>query len=125
MAERKIKSRIIHKHDVASNWKLATNFTPEQGEIIIYDIDSNYDYERIKIGDGVQNVNSLPFINEKFDIDSSRVLHNNEALSSIIDMYIFNIDYDALLSFDTSEIVFDNATTSVLGQAILGQIVLA
>lgn len=61
MAEKNIKSRIIHKHDVESNWLLATNFTPKQGEIIVYDTDSNHNYERFKIGDGIHNVNELPF----------------------------------------------------------------
>ena len=61
MAEKNIKSRIVHKHDIEANWLLATNFTPMKGEIIVYDIDGNYSYERIKIGDGVQNVNQLPF----------------------------------------------------------------
>ena len=42
-----------------------------------------------------------------------------------IKSYIFNIDYDAILAFDTSEIVFDTSTISVLGKAILGQMVLA
>ena len=40
---------------------MATNFTPKQGEIIVYDVDSNYNYERLKIGDGEHNVNDLPF----------------------------------------------------------------
>ena len=61
MAEKIIYGRSVQKHDIESNWQLATNFTPKQGEIIVYDIDDNYDYERIKIGDGVQNVNDLPF----------------------------------------------------------------
>lgn len=61
MSEKIIKSRIVHKHDLEPNWLLATNFTPKQGEIIVYDIDENYSYERIKIGDGVHNVNDLPF----------------------------------------------------------------
>lgn len=64
MAERNIKSRIVHKHDTADHWSLATGFIPKQGEIIIYDVDDTYDYERIKIGDGVTNVNSLPFSND-------------------------------------------------------------
>lgn len=64
MAEKNIKSRIIHKHDVEANWILATNFTPQKGELIVYDIDDNYTYERIKMGDGVQNVNDLPFVDE-------------------------------------------------------------
>ena len=69
MAEKNIKSRIIHKHDVESNWLLATNFTPKQGEIIVYDVDSNYNYERLKIGDGVHNVNELPFSTDNLTAD--------------------------------------------------------
>lgn len=62
MAEKNIKSRIVHKHDVELNWNKAINFIPKQGEIIVYDIDSNHSYERIKIGDGMTNVNNLPFV---------------------------------------------------------------
>ena len=62
MAEKNIKSRIVHKHDVELNWNKATNFIPKQGEIIVYDIDSNHSYERIKIGDVATNVNNLPFV---------------------------------------------------------------
>jgi hypothetical protein len=37
-----------------------------------------------------------------------------------------SLEYDTLLAFDTSEIVTGaTSTTSVLGQAILGQMVLA
>lgn len=64
MAEKKIYGRSVQKHDVQSNWEKATNFTPMAGEIIVYDIDENYNYERIKIGDGVQNVNALPFVTD-------------------------------------------------------------
>lgn len=56
-----INSRIIHKHDTEANWNKATSFIPKQGEIIIYDIDSNYTYERFKIGDGKTAAPSLPF----------------------------------------------------------------
>lgn len=64
MAEKNIKTRIIHKHDTEENWNKATNFIPKQGEIIVYDIDSSHSYERIKVGDGTTNVISLPFVNE-------------------------------------------------------------
>ena len=65
MTDKKIiNGRIVLKHDVESNWLLATGFTPMAGEIIIYDIDENYTYERLKIGDGVQNVNELPFLTD-------------------------------------------------------------
>lgn len=61
MAEKTLKTRIIHKHDVESNWLKATNFVPKQGELIVYDKDVNYDYERVKVGDGTTKVNNLPF----------------------------------------------------------------
>ena len=64
MAEKVLSSRIIHKHDVAANWSKATNFVPKQGELIVYDIDADYAYERIKIGDGTKNVNALPFVDD-------------------------------------------------------------
>ena len=70
MTEKNIKSRIIHKHDIAAHWSLAENFIPKQGEIIVYDSDENYAYERLKVGDGVHNVNELPFINENLDVYS-------------------------------------------------------
>ena len=62
MPEKTLKTRIIHKHDVELNWNKATNFIPKQGEIIVYDIASNHNYERIKIGDGATNVINLPFV---------------------------------------------------------------
>ena len=62
MAEKKINSRIVHKHDTEANWLKATNFIPKQAELIVYDIDASYTYERFKIGDGVTAVNNLPFV---------------------------------------------------------------
>lgn len=52
-----VKTRIIQKHDSSANWAKATTFVPLKGEIIIYD-----DLGRIKIGDGMSNINRLPFI---------------------------------------------------------------
>ena len=62
--EKHINSRIQHKHDIEANWLKATTFIPKQGELIIYDIDSNFGYERVKIGDGITNVSTLPFITD-------------------------------------------------------------
>lgn len=76
MATKTLNGRVISKHDIEGNWQLAENFTPQAGEIIVYDPDENYYYSRIKIGNGTQNVNDLPFliqeltfeeINEIFD----------------------------------------------------------
>ena len=64
MADKVLNSRIIHKHDTEANWLKATNFIPKQGELIVYDIDDDHNYERFKIGDGVTNVNNLIFVVE-------------------------------------------------------------
>lgn len=56
MANKTFQGRIVQKHDTEANWKKATNFIPLKGEIIIYD-----DLRKIKIGDGVTNVNKLNF----------------------------------------------------------------
>ena len=50
---------ITLKHDSAANWAKAVNFIPQKGEVIIYDdMDPPF-----KIGDGIHNVNDLPFTN--------------------------------------------------------------
>lgn len=121
-----IKGRISNKHGTEEYWILSvynsttdltdsnkrTNpFIPLPGELIIYDPDVLHPYYRFKFGDNEgdetkrKNVVELPFV---------------------LSDYLFEIDYDTLLAFDTSEIVIGTtSTTSVLGQAILGQMVLA
>lgn len=79
MAEKTLKTRIIHKHDIESNWSKATGFVPKQGELIVYDKDSNYDYERVKVGDGATNVNDLPFADaNKVDKEAGKGLSTND-----------------------------------------------
>lgn len=63
-----IKTRIQMKHDTQANWDKATGFIPRAGEIIIYDVDSNYAYPRIKIGNGTTAVPSLPFLSNLDEI---------------------------------------------------------
>ena len=119
--EKNMNTRIQHKHDIEANWNKALNFIPKIGEIIVYDIDENYNYSRFKIGDGVRTINDLEFL-----LNTQYILHNSNTLSQLLEQYILNIDYDTILAFDTSEIVFGNtSTTSILGQAILGQLILA
>lgn len=64
--EKTMKARVQHKHDIEANWLKATNFTPLVSEIIVYDPDENYDYPRIKIGDGKTNINTLPFVTKDY-----------------------------------------------------------
>lgn len=50
------------KSDIEKNWMKAVNFTPKSNEIIIYEPDDTYAYYRVKVGNGVNNVNDLPFV---------------------------------------------------------------
>jgi hypothetical protein len=87
------------KADTSANWTTAGNngFVPLKNEAIFY-----ADIGRFKLGNGINTVTELDFFEQ-------------------------NINYDDELAFDTSEIVIGatSTTTSVLGQAILGQMVLA
>lgn len=68
MANEKVfQSRIQLKHDIEENWLKAINFVPKEGEIIIYDSDSNNPTPRFKIGDGVTVIGSLPFVAAQAD----------------------------------------------------------
>lgn len=71
MNEKILNVTLISRHDIEANWILS-DYKPEKGEIIVYDIESGedlfpenryqpYTYERFKIGDGKQDVNALPF----------------------------------------------------------------
>lgn len=57
-----LKARLQCKHDIALNWAKAVNFTPLEGEIIVYDVDEANPIPRLKVGDGVTKVNDLKFL---------------------------------------------------------------
>jgi hypothetical protein len=120
-----IKGRISNKHGTEEYWllsvynsvadltdsnKRANPFTPLPGELIIYDPDDLHPYYRFKFGDNERDVTKRKNVVE---------------LPFVLSDYLFEIDYGTLLAFDTSELVIGATATSVLGQAILGQMVLA
>ena len=78
MTEKSLNTRIVNKHDIEANWLKAVNFIPRLGETIIYDPDGAYDYPRIKIGDGVHNVNDLTF---------ETPIISNEELDNILNVH--------------------------------------
>lgn len=51
----------IIKRDKEENWQKAINFIPKENEIIVYDCGDNI---KIKVGNGINKVNDLPFENE-------------------------------------------------------------
>ena len=80
-----------------------------------------YLWSKINMNDYPNNEMLMAVINA---IDETKA--DKEYVDEIFNMYLLNIDYDTILGFDTSEIVFGNtSTTSILGQAILGQLILA
>lgn len=97
MAEKRFNSRIIHKHDTETNWE-KSSFIPLQGELVVFDIDSNYSYERFKIGDGTQNVNALPFVTDALQASIEAQL---SALDSDIDTVDGRVDTLSALVGDT------------------------
>lgn len=75
----KLNLRIIHTHDIENNWDKCTTFVPNSGEIIVYDTDEKYPYERFKIGDGKTTIDKLPFTTEAiirtlFNINNDNVI---------------------------------------------------
>jgi hypothetical protein len=67
---KKYNIKAIPFHGTAAEWE-NSNYIPKDGEIIIYDVDENYNYKRIKVGNGSDIVSVLPFLDE--DI-ASRIL---------------------------------------------------
>lgn len=90
MSEKKFTSRIIHKHDTETNW-LKSSLVPLQGELIVYDIENGVSsYERLKIGDGVQNVNTLPFVDDTLRTELLGEI--NSAVSGLAtEEYVFSV----------------------------------
>lgn len=62
MAEKTLKTRIIHKHGLPSDWDRAVGFNPKEGEIIVYQEDTG---GRLKVGNGTSAADALPFIINK------------------------------------------------------------
>lgn len=57
-----MKARISNLHKTESEWKKLSSFVPEAGELIIYDSDENFNYARIKVGDGTRTLQELDFL---------------------------------------------------------------
>lgn len=57
MPNKTFHTRYQIKRDSSTNWEKAVNFIPLSGEQIYYT-----DLNKIKVGNGITNVNSLPFL---------------------------------------------------------------
>ena len=83
--EKNINARVQHKHDIEANWIKAINFIPKKAELIIYDPDENFDYSRTKIGDGIRNINDLPFIIDKTEIVLKSEVEEIDAIEIVVE----------------------------------------
>ena len=67
--------RVINKHATEAVWNEYPDFIPNIAETIVYDVDENYKYPRIKMGDGLTSVSKLPFIGNKLQINDNKPGH--------------------------------------------------
>lgn len=114
MAEKRLYGRIVHKHDTQSHWENATDFVPMMGEIIIYDVDENYDYERMKIGDGETVVGLLPFISAE---DSSEIIIDDELSATSVNPVQNKVIAEALDTLIGDIPVQEQITTAISNKA--------
>lgn len=98
MATKKVNTRVMNKCDLDENWRLATNFTPKKGELIIYQncaepaTSTNYvtGNTKFKIGDGTTKVGDLPFqadganSYEVVELTTSQTTLTNEQYTTLI-----------------------------------------
>ena len=57
------KSSATIKVDTCENWSKAVNYVPDKFTIVVFECEDGS--PKVKIGDGVHNVNSLPFLTER------------------------------------------------------------
>ena len=110
MAENKsFNSRIVLKHDVEANWLMAVNFIPKDGEVIIYDADV-INPVRIKIGNGIDKVNDLPF----YSSVPTQIIETNKSTPISIWMGT-SAEYQAITTIDPNTLYYvtDEDTTNL------------
>lgn len=72
--KKQIKGIIVFKHETEAVWHTGNNggpveYTPANGEQVIYDPDNNHTSPRIKIGNGTDIVANLPFVTIELNPD--------------------------------------------------------
>lgn len=60
-----MKARLSLLHKQEAEWNKLSNWKPAAGEVVVYDPDENYDYARLKIGDGTKTLKELNFFIDK------------------------------------------------------------
>lgn len=76
-----MKARVSHLHKKEKDWSKFASWTPEAGEFIIYDPDENFDYARLKVGDGIRTLKELDF----FILTAVNAILDDHKYNTIID----------------------------------------
>ena len=77
-----MKARVSQLHKTAAEWAKFANWVPEAGEFIIYDPDNEFEYARVKVGDGRTNLQTLPFFIESAIIEQMLQHRYNEIIDA-------------------------------------------
>lgn len=68
------KETTLIKKDTSENWDKAKNFIPKDKEVIIY---TDVFPKGMKIGDGITNVNDLPFVDiNRYEVEDDVLVIN-------------------------------------------------
>ncbi len=57
-------ARVSNLHNIEADWAKHADLIPKAGEIIVYDPDENFNFCRVKIGDGKTALKNLDFFLE-------------------------------------------------------------
>lgn len=59
-----MKARVCQLHKTEAEWQKYSDWSPEAGEIVVYDKDATHNFARMKVGDGKTQLKNLPFFIE-------------------------------------------------------------
>lgn len=110
MAKPTVKTRIQLKNDTEENWSRAVNFIPLLGEVILYSSDDSHPFFRIKVGDGINTVPDLPFIDaatiDGVDVNNIVAKKLNHSISFGANQeFVFDGSQDVVIPVYTGNII--------------------
>lgn len=72
-----MKARVSFLHKKEAEWLKFADWVPAAGELVVYDVDSEHSYARVKLGDGQRTLSELDFfINSAFESLMQELLYS-------------------------------------------------
>ncbi len=84
-----MKARVSQLHKTEAEWARLPNFIPLAGEIIVFDVDGQHKYVRLKIGDGVMQEDGM--------ISGTKLKDLPFFIDSAIDDYVTKRRYNEII----------------------------